>query len=419
MTETAQTSGTTPERPATALDGLRRQYQRQRNLWAARESGWSWTRLALFVLALASLLVMTTQPYFTVAVILASAGLFILAVRKHHHAQMQREMGDRLLLAVDESLQRAGGAVTCVRDWHRPADNADEDSVLPAVFPEGETWPLSAQEQDDLDIFAAPVGIFGLLNRTSSALGARRLRDTLVRPALDAEHILARQQMVRWLAEHDEHRLRLMAALAALRGEDRRLSKLITAVDKAKPLKLLLPPAVMKAWSLLSTMFTAFVIARLAVGDLRWAVWGILLLFVNFLMLRYGRARVVECKSDWEGIGWPARAFLVAAWQAADDLPDAGRLAALRERCAAVAAPDVLPRLRRRVAWADPGGGLWELVNLVTLADVHIAQAILDLRQSASRAIAGRLVGPGRAGRAVLPGRLRRRTTRQVLSRAG
>ena len=82
--------------------------------------------------------------------------------------------------------------------------STDPDAALEALLDPGRTWPLTDQERDDLDLYSEPVGIFGLLNRTSTSIGRRRLRDMVDHPCLSSERILARQATVRWLDEHGD-----------------------------------------------------------------------------------------------------------------------------------------------------------------------------------------------------------------------
>jgi hypothetical protein len=297
------------------------QLQQQRAFWAARENRRSWGRLAIFLAGVAGCVAVASSPIAVAAVLMVALVLFIITVRSHQHAQAEREAADRLLLMSDEAARRRGGHVVCIRAWQRPPDNDDVDRALPPLLERGPVWPLTDQERDDLDLFAAPVGAFGLLNRTSTAIGARRLRDMLEGPLLSAERILARQTTVRWLAQNGRERLRLMAAIAAARGEDERLARLVRAVSAARPIELAVPAWILRTWSVLSTALTAFLTAQIAVGELRWGWWLALLLVVNGVVVRQTRAAVAACLHSWQDVAWALRAYLIAARQAARDLP--------------------------------------------------------------------------------------------------
>jgi hypothetical protein len=368
----------TPSPTRQALDELRRRFAAARQRAVARESRWSWTRLAVFALGLAAWPLCGGRPWLAAPLIALAVVGFIYAVRRHLAARAAREFDDRLLLVTDEALRRCDGHVVGVRSGQRPADDADTDRRLPVVIARGPTWTLTDQERDDLDLYSPPVGLFGLLNRTSTGLGARRLRDALEQPSLSGSHIAARQTLVRWLATHHEQRLRLMAALAEARREDEHVTRLIRAVDDARPLPRALPPRLLLAWSLISSGLTAFALARASIGDFMWALVLLGLLVLNGLLAWPSRAAVRGALAAWDEAAWATRAYLGAARQAATDLPTDTQLAFLRGAAAKVAAPALLPRLQRRLRWTERGGAFWELLNLVAFVDTHVARGLLN-----------------------------------------
>jgi len=114
---------------------------------------------------------------------------FRYAVLRHIDWKGKRTTTDRILIVVAELLYDAVENGRPVRGGQRPSDPGDASVVLPTIVDEGRTWPLTDQERDDLDLYAPPVGLFGLLNHTSTSQGARRLRDMLDRPCLSRAHI--------------------------------------------------------------------------------------------------------------------------------------------------------------------------------------------------------------------------------------
>ncbi|MFH1746899.1 MAG: hypothetical protein ABIG44_07610 [Planctomycetota bacterium] len=374
--ETADTKRSVSEQKRW-LEQLRAETRQHRATWYAREAGWSWARLGFFAAIILPWLFLSAQPGWAGILSLVALILFVIVICRHLRAQAARQAADRLLTVIDETGQRQGGPVVCIRAWDRPADNAAEDQVLPLPFERDMVWELSPQERDDLDLFSAPVGIFGLLNRTSSAVGARRLRDMLEKPSLVVPCIQARQAMVSWLEEHSSARLRLMAALAALRGEDQRLSRLVQAIKGVMPLELPLPTGLLRLWSLITMHFMFFCVWRSVAGDLVWGS-GLLALFVlNGILFMTVRQRVTTALKPWEDVAWAARAGQIAARQASEDLPNETGLGRLRDTCAAISRRHVLPRLMKRAGWTDRGGLLYELFNVLLLADVHVAHVIL------------------------------------------
>jgi hypothetical protein len=379
-------SGDVPGDRRAWLTRCRRVAIAERTVWVARETRWSWGRLAVFAAAVLPWLLFPQRPLAAGGLTAVIVVLFVLTVRRHLAILAEREQADRLLRMADEARQRAGGVVVCIRDGRRPGAAPDEDALLPSLFAPGPTWPLTDQERDDLDLFAAPVGIFGLLNRTSTAPGARRLRDMLETPLLAAERIRTRQAAVRWLAEDAPERLDLMAGIAALRGEDQRLTRLIQALASARPLQLPIPVWLVAAWAALSAAFTVFVAIRTFGGDFALDWWLLPLLIVNGAFYGQIRARLAAALEPWRDVAWAVRGYrtaagrAVAALRAAPAKPADGEqsvLGALHERCAAVSAPGALPSLYRRIGWSEGGGLARALVNVLAFADVFVARRLL------------------------------------------
>lgn len=344
---------------------------------AGSESTWSWSRLGLFLAGAVVWIPLGGQPWIAGAISAAAAVAFVVAVRRHTAFRLAREQADRLLLMIAETRQRLGGQVALVRSWERPADEEEGAVRLEALLEDGATWELTDQERDDLDLFARPVGLFGLLNRTSTLLGARRLRDRIDRPMLSGERIVARQAIVARLADDPEMRLRLMAALAVLRKEDRRLGGWLKAVRDAQPLKLFVSPAGLAVWSWIGAAMILASIGAMVVGDARWG-WAIgLVTLINLMIYVRCLGALVEAIQPWRDVAWGARGLLLAARQAAALLPEEGELARLRAVCAAATRPEVMPRQTGRLGWTDNGGMVGFLTNLVVLSDLHVARALV------------------------------------------
>lgn len=334
----------------------------------------SWARLLTFGGAVAAVALIELRPLaYAVSGLLLVA--FVVAVRSHRAARRKRELADHLLLMFDEALQRCGGHVVLIRDWKRPADA--QHPSLPAVAEDGPTWAITEQERDDLDLFSPPVGIFGLLNRTSTSIGARRLRDMLDHLCLSGDHITTRHEAVRWLETHPDERLRMMAATAGLRGQDRYIGALIQAVSDAIPLPWPKTARWIRGWSLITGVFTLIAIAQIGIGDYGWGyALGALLLFNSVLLLGI-RRELNRAIAPWRTLSVAVRGLQCAAEQGATDLPGEGRLGRLRDHFTAARARPVLPTLAARIGWSDSGGMFHALCNVVFFYDLHVAGAIL------------------------------------------
>lgn len=374
------TVDTKPEGVAQTRAWLTAHYQeieRQRSHWSRLESRWSWARLLVFLAALVPWILWIATPPLPMALTLVSAFVFAGTVGCHHRSRAERELRDGMLSMLEEALQRCGGRVELIRAAERPPDDGRAALDLPPVLDSGPTWSLTDQERDDLDLFARPVGIFGLLNRTSSVLGARRLCDVLDHPCLAADRVRSRQEAVRWLVQHPAERVRVMGAAARLRGEDERLAGFVQAVHQAKVLSLFVPPAALRLWSLLTALAAIMAGFQIALGGFGWAWLLAGVLLANGLILRRIAATLNEALEPWRNVAWGARGFLVAARQAAVDLPNDTLLTRLRASFAAVVRQRGLASLCRRIGWAEHGGVVHGLLNYVLLYDLHVAAAVL------------------------------------------
>ncbi|MBN1347670.1 MAG: hypothetical protein JXQ73_33595 [Phycisphaerae bacterium] len=362
---------------AARMTAHRDELDRQYRSWRSSELRWSSARLVTFIAAVVGLVLLRETA--TAAIVVAGFFLILLAlaVRKHLRLWDQCEFGRQMLDVASESLQRCGGRLAVIRYGDRPADPDDPDGRVPTLLPAEPASALTEQERDDLDLYARPAGIFGLLNRASTSLGARRLRDLLENPLLSPEPIKARQACVRWLAENGDARIRLMGAAAGLRKHDARLDAFVKAVRTAKPLPGAWLATLARLWSIPSAAFVVFACTQTGADDYGWAVGIIVLLCLNGLLFMKLRPALRHAIEPWRELPPAARAFLRAARQAETDLPDDNDLARVRDKLTAAARHNVLPSLCSRLAWSDTGGFLHVLFNLMFFYDVHVAQAVL------------------------------------------
>jgi len=359
------------------LTAQRRSAERQHAGALARERACSWLRLLTFFAAAITWVPLEEHPGGALLATIAFVAAFIVAVRAHGRARRARELADRLLLMLDESLRRCGGRAVLIRSAERPAAAPDLDASLRPICDDGPAWELSAQERDDLDLYGPPVGLFGLLNRTSTSFGARRLKEMLERPCLSADYVRARQSAVAALQRQGGARHRIMAATAGLRGRDALFEGLVRGIRDAEPLPRPSRIMLIRLWSIPSAGLFIAGLVLIGLGELAtsYLVLGILL-FNSLVYLRL--QRLVRARVDpWKNIGPAATGYLEAAWQAHTDLPDEPTLRRLGEALAVVSQRPALPALRASAGWADSGGMIHALCNVVFFYDVHVASAIL------------------------------------------
>lgn len=338
---------------------------------------WSWARLSTFAAAAAAWYPLRGEPTLSLITTIGLVGVFALAVRRHLAARDRRKLTDRLLVIIAESLSRCGGHITLIRSWRRFEDPTDHSVNVKPVLVDGPTWTLTEQERDDLDVYTEPVGLYGLLNRTSTSLGARRLRDMIEHPCLSVEHIEARQSVVRRLEENPAPRLRVMAATAILREQDSWLERLAAAIHGAVPFPWQNTSLLLRLWSILSAAVILTTVVQAGRGVYGWSYPAVLVLLLNtFICMRINKT-VKKSLGPWKAVARVTAGYLHAVRQSATDLPDEPELRPLRDRFTAVVVQSVLPGLCSRVAWAESGGMLHALCNLVFLYDLHVAHSIL------------------------------------------
>ncbi len=344
-----------------------------------REVAWGWARLLTFLAAgLAVYAFWSTR-----SVALTAAGVllvtFYYCVRRHLSARAARELADNLLLVSAETQRRLGGALEVIRSGDRPADVHDPAASDEPFFPDAHFHPLTDQERGDLDLYTLPLGLFGLLNRTSSVPGARRLRDLLENPALDADEIAARQVAVQWLDAHAEARLRMMAGSAGLRKRGGETDRFAAAVQTAAPLWTPIRVNALRIWGVAALLFLVLAVCFAAVGRYGPSVILVPLAVGNFLLLLNMRREVQAALAPWSALLLAAQECHTAARIAAGQLPDVARLGELRRAVRAVVFPPVLERLGRRLAWTDSGGFIHTVLNVIAFWDLQLAASILHV----------------------------------------
>jgi hypothetical protein len=263
------------------LKAYRDRQQDDRARYRRLETRWSALRLIIFIAGIAAVVLWRHDARAAGLAGTIGAAVFAGAIWQHTMWQSRRAFVERLLTVVEESLHASTHRDRPARTWQRPEDSADSLAWLPVVLEPGPIWLLTQQEQDDLDLYGSPVGIFGLLNRTSTLLGARRLRDRLDSLCLSGAHIRQRQQAVRWLDTHDERRLSLMTGLVPLRDRTRHLDDLVSLLHKVEPLPRSIVSQGVRLWSVFSGLIFLYGVLRIVSRDYVWISYLGALLAVN------------------------------------------------------------------------------------------------------------------------------------------
>jgi len=251
---------------------------------ARRECNGSWARLGSFGAAMLFFVLARHQLIYAASGTVLLLLLFMFTVLRHADWQAKRRSADQRLRILKESLHLAVRAGAPVRSSVRPTDPLHTTMRPPQILASGPTWPLTDQERDDLDLYAEPVGLFGLLNRCSTDQGARRLRDMLDAPMLSLEHITQRQDMVRWLASAHEERIHIMASALPLRGASEDLDQLVTLIRDIAANPHPKASLMMRLWSLLSGPAMGYALLKVLLGEFAWVQALVLLMLINGLI---------------------------------------------------------------------------------------------------------------------------------------
>jgi hypothetical protein len=362
------------------LKAYRDGQQRDRVRYRSLETRCSAIRLIIFVVGIAAVILLRHDARVAGLAGMVGAAAFAGAIWRHRTWENRRVFVEHLLTVVEESLHASTRRDRPARTWQRPENPADSSARLPVVLEPGPTWPLTGQEQDDLDLYGPPVGVFGLLNRTSTPLGARRLRDMLDAPCLSGAHIQERQQAVQWFDTHDEQRLGLMAALVPLRSHAERLDRMVRLLHTTPPPWRSRASRAVRLWSVISGPFGLWALLSIAGGQYVWVRPLVVLVMVNTFLLLLLRPRLRSLNASvlpWAAQRSTLDCFLAVARHARRELPDKTQLNLLKSRFREVVTDARIPSLCGWLGWAGLYGMVRSLLNVLMFLDLHVAEAVL------------------------------------------
>ena len=348
-----------------------------RNGLRRAELCWSWARLAAFLLMAVAALRGPT-PTIRIAWTAAQIVLFGWCVRRHRAVRTRRDFKDRVLLVESETRQRLGGHVVTIRDGRRP-DEAREMLMLPRMLDDGPTWRLTAQERDDLDLYAASTGVFGLLNRTSMVFGALRLRDAVEHPMLSPERIRLRQSSITALGDDSRTRIELLASASIMRGRDDALRRLTAAISLARELGVPIRSRLLRAAAVGNVVLFLCSLMFGLQGSTAWAITSVACLAVGAALFQLVRQHTGAALAPWRGTTDAADALACAVADAHRTLPDASgqELGHMASSLGAAARRSGLRALCTRLAWNESGGPVRAALNALSFFDLFLAESLL------------------------------------------
>lgn len=314
--------------------------------------------------------------------VLAAVGFagFPAAVARHRACQARLlHLGLLQEIAAESSRRIAEGPVV-IRDGNEPADIGLWSELFAGLDADGRGQPLSRQEIVDLDVFGESLSLFGLLNRTSSQVGAARLAWTLRNPLVGAEAIQTRQQAVRWLAEHDAERLQLAAAAAGFRAFGASFLSLYQTINKATPLPRQRWAAAVQAWGLAGPAAVLWGLADAAgvvSAPLPWLPLAVVSV-LNVFLRRTLRTEVLARIRPWLDLGNVVERFCFFAETAVNCVPGEGLLGEQRRRLEASAKRVCLPALACRIPLLYLGlsGLMHTVIDLLVFWDLQVLRLL-------------------------------------------
>ena len=349
-------------------------------LFRQHEATWSWLRLGVFLGG--SILAATLfRIHWAIGAAAATATLATFVQTVIHHTEW-KDKGDaaqQFLTVIQESRHNAPVAQTPVRSSARPQP-PDNDMGLPSMLDAGAVWQLTDQELEDLDLYSHPVGLFGLLNRTSTDQGARRLSEMLESPCLDPDVITQRQHTIKWLTDHTDQRLALMASALPLRKRSQCLDHLIEQVH-TMPSNWHRPafPAI-RLWSCVSGLGFSYGMGLFITGQFAGLTLAAGMLAVNGLLWgAFGKSltRVRTQIAPLIPLAPALRCLLAHAQCAASTLPDEMQLAAFKTSFQGVLKHCRINALCEWLDWAGLGAVVRSQFNLIFFYDLHVSEAVL------------------------------------------
>lgn len=352
------------------------QLERQYASAQAAEGRCSWGRLLAVVAAALSWIVPGVWVSLRLVICAGFLVAFAALVRRHRRFRFQRLQIEGERVVAKESLRRAGGAVVLIRAGTRPRQPLDSSAILTPCATTGVTFSLTTQELEDLDIYAQPVGLFGLLNRCSTRLGARRLRDILENPLLEAAPIRRRQKNVASLADNDRGRLSALGSLARLRRMDDSMDRMVTALLGVEPLGHAIGFTILSIASILIGIAILVSLALVINGHFA-ATAGFSLMLINLIAWRLLRPTLARHWLAWRELSPVAALLGEAALGAASEdsgAPRTDEIESLISQLQKLAA--FAPGLSRRLGWLNIGGPMHGVVNALILYDLHAVWAV-------------------------------------------
>jgi ABC-type molybdenum transport system ATPase subunit/photorepair protein PhrA len=363
------------------LTETRQALQQDHDFYLKHETRWSWARLGIFAAGVLAVVLLRQNLVWALVAAVPFLIAFFAAVLRHLDWQDKRQCAAHRLTIVDESIYDPVEQGKPVRAWRRPVNAAHEAAALPGILESGPCWSITDQERDDLDLFSPPVGLFGLLNRSSTDLGGRRLRDFLDAPLLLPEPIRQRQQAVAWLSSFHEQRTRIMASVLPLRKQTEHLDQLVQCLQQTEPNARVVASKCIRIGSCVTGILGTYMLVQILQFNFSWIGPFILLVCFNSVIAwLFGSmlSQVKDSMSLYVPLTFTLRCLLEHAERASQALPEETQLSVLKDCFSKLVRQGRIPSLCQYLEFASLGGMVRGLLNTLMFYDLHVGEGVLS-----------------------------------------
>ena len=338
---------------------------------------WAWGRLFTFsAIPIGAYLFFGAGLSWGAFVAAAGVILFAGAVRRHEAATGAATAAGQISLVSEEALRRVGGVPVTLRSGLEPAGLSTWQAFFEQREPSLNPDRLTPQEIDDLDVYGERLSLYGLLNRTSSPVGASRLAGWLTSPPMDLGMIGETQAATRTLAEAHACRLRLLASASLMRPMEGACDKFHATMQGATPIENEGIARIIRWWGLAGPITLILAVA----SSFGWIAFSpgwmpfVVVLIVNAIIIPNLLRGVRERLRPWLELEPIVATMRQYAETAAAILPEGPRLIELRRRFTEALEPGGLVTLHRRIPLVYLGlaGILHTIIDVFCFWDLQV-----------------------------------------------
>ncbi|MCG8406319.1 MAG: hypothetical protein MI923_14065 [Phycisphaerales bacterium] len=359
------------------LDQVAEATQAQYRSVSTRSAVLAWTRFLTFAaMPVGAYFYMTYEASWGPILVGLGLILFVLSVRVHKRVQARARTLRFLQDVIAESQRRLSGEVLIIRSGEQPTETEQWQAVLQQLDGDGEFQKLSAQEIGDLDLFGEPLSLYGLLNRTSSPIGATRLAHVLTHPSTSMQAIHHRQTAVQWLANNPAARFLVTAAAAGMRPLQKQCGHLHQTIRDATPMPNRGALSMLRLWGVVGPITLVLGIAnQLGWTQIHIGWWPLVaVVMINAILIQLFLKPMREHIRPWLDLDDVVAALKFFCETSVEHLPDEGVLGKQKQRLHAALGHGCLPALQRRIPLLFLGlsGFMHTIIDVLVFWDLQV-----------------------------------------------